>query len=376
MELRSVRYTSRRRWRVPLWALALLVLACVSLWNRRELLVERATFVLPDPTPTPSAVNPLAQARVHEAQGDLLKAAEFYGQVAAIETWNPQPLVDQSRLYILLKQIPKALAAAEEAVRRDDRHVDSLNALARALDWSGEYEEAVNTAVDALVLSPDNSRTLAILGEIYADVGNWYKAEDYLDQAAELAPLDVLVWRNKALLHEYRGEYTEGLAALEQGLSVDPSAWYLEIHKGRLYEALFEWENALEAYERALELNPNVSLTWDALGYGHFKVGNDLEARRNLERAVEVNSRDGLAMAHLGTVYYRMRNYEGAVDILSEALDLIEGTPRIEFLYQLGLAYVYKDPSECDKAKPWLLAALEIDPESGPALEGLESCPV
>ena len=376
MELRSVRYTRRRRRRFPLWTLGPLVLVGVLLWNQRGQLLQQGTALLPEPTPTPSAVNALAQARVNESQGDLLEAVMYYGQVAAIETWNPQPLVDQSRLYILLNQVSRALAAAEEAVRRDDRHVDSLNALARALDWSGEYEEAVNTAVDALVLSPDNSRTLAILGEIYADVGNWYKAESYLDQAAELAPLDVLVWRNRALLHEYRGEYQEGLAMLDQGLTVDPSAWYLEIHKGRLYEALFEWANALQAYERALELNPNVSLTWDALGYGHFKVGNDLEARRNLERAVEVNPQDGLAMAHLGTVYYRMRNYEGAVDILSEALELIEGTPRIEFLYQLGLAYVYKDPSECDKARPWLLAALEIDPESGPALEGLESCSV
>jgi hypothetical protein len=47
---------------------------------------------------------------------------------------------------------------------------------------------------------------------------------------------------------------------------------------------------------------------------------------------------------------------------------------RIEYYYSLGLAYIYKKPEECDKARVWLLKSLEIDPETSPALEGLRLC--
>ena len=47
---------------------------------------------------------------------------------------------------------------------------------------------------------------------------------------------------------------------------------------------------------------------------------------------------------------------------------------RIEHIYTLGLGHIYKNPTECDKALEWLYQALEIDPESGPALEGIALC--
>ncbi len=376
MELRSEPFTRHRRFRFPLWLGIIMVLLGISLYNRRDMFQGAAGTLQLDPTPTPNVIGWLAEARVYESQGRIRDALALYARVSALEQDDPETLVIQSRLHLLLDNVPQALEAAQAAVARDPEYVPGLNALARALDWAGEYEEAVDVAVEALTQEPDNSDTLAILGEVYADVGNWIRAQNYLDQALEANPLNVMAWRNQALLLERQGLYREALDALDRGLSVDPSAWYLEIHKGRLYEALLEWEEALAAYERAVELNPNTARTWDALGYGHFKVGNDLDALRTLKDAVAINPESGVAQAHLGTVYYRLRNYEQAVEVLNTALELLGDETRIEYLYQLGLAYIYKEPRECAKALPWLQKALDIDPNSGPALEGMAACPV
>ncbi len=376
MELRPASFTRRRRFRVPVWLGIAVLLLGISLYNRRDLFQGVPQIQQLDPTPTPNVIDWLAEARVYESQGRIREALALYAQVSAVEQDSPDTLVIQSRFHLLLDNIPQALAAAQAAVDRDPEHVPSLNALARALDWTGEYEKAVDVAVEALTHEPNNSDTLAILGEIYADVGNWIRSEQYLTQALEANPLNVMAWRNQAMLYEYQGLYQEALATLDQGLSVDPSAWYLEIQKGRLYEALFEWDEALAAYQRAVDLNPNTSRTWDALGYGHFKVGNDLDALRTLKVAVDIDPMNGVAQAHLGTVYYRLRNYEEAVIVLNTALELLGDQARIEYLYQLGLAYIYKKPSECDRALPWLQKALAIDPDSSPALEGLASCPL
>jgi Flp pilus assembly protein TadD len=53
------------------------------------------------------------------------------------------------------------------------------------------------------------------------------------------------------------------------------------------------------------------------------------------------------------------------------ALEL--GAAEPEYYYELGLALAYLE--RCDEARPWLLKALEVDPNAAPALEGLKLCP-
>ncbi len=379
MQLRDDLAVYRRGRRFPRWLLwvlgLLLLLSGFALYNRWEELLGNTALVVPATTSTPDTISLLARARVLESTGQLLEALTLYQEIARIEPEDPFALVAQSRIYLLFEETGQALATAQAAFALDSENPLVLNALGRALDWTGEYEAAVDILVEALTLNPHDADTLAILGEVYADVGNWGQADLYLSQALEADPQNILAWRNRALLLERQGLYREALGALDEGLALDSTAWDLEIYKGRLFEVLFEWDNALAAFQRAVDLNPYISDTWDALGFGHFKVGNDLEALRVLKKAVEINPQDGEAQAHLGSVYYRRRNYERAVDILALAVALLGDRARIEYLYQLGLAHIYKEPRECALAIPWLEAALEIDPQSPPALEGLAECP-
>jgi tetratricopeptide (TPR) repeat protein len=71
---------------------------------------------------------------------------------------------------------------------------------------------------------------------------------------------------------------------------------------------------------------------------------------------------------------YARRNYEDAADALEKGLNILGDDVRIEQIYTLGLAHIYKEPTECDKAIVWLRKALEVDPETGPALEGISLC--
>ena len=56
------------------------------------------------------------------------------------------------------------------------------------LDWLGRYDSASDFAFEALELEPDNPDVLAVLGEIYTDVGNWALAQEYLDEALVIDP--------------------------------------------------------------------------------------------------------------------------------------------------------------------------------------------
>ena len=112
----------------------------------------------------------------------------------------------------------------------------------------------------------------------------------------------------------------------------------------------------------------------DALGDGLYNNGDHLQAVRELRKAIEINPEFGFAQVHLGMALYARRNYEDAATHLDKGLRLVGDRARIEQFYTAGLAFIYKEPSECDKAIPWLQKALELDTESKPVIDGLTRC--
>jgi len=328
----------------------------------------------PTSTPTRSALSWQAEAQIHRLAGDYSAALAAYARAAQLEPDNADPLVAQAEIYMIDRHIKQAYALAAQAVKVAPQHVGALNIYARSLDWLGEYEAAINAALDALDLEPDNPTTLAILGEIYSDVGNWSRAQDYIDQALTIDPEHVLALRNQAVLYELQGNYKQAIAVFQQAIAVAPDQPDLYIEQGRQYQALNRWDEAIASYESAVSV-ASTAVTLDALGWGLYLSGDTLKAQRELRKAVEADDEYGPALAHLGMAYYARRNYEEAAPTLEKAVSILGDESRIEYYYSLGLAYIYKKPRECDKARPWLLKSLEIDPEAPPALEGLRLCP-
>jgi tetratricopeptide (TPR) repeat protein len=162
--------------------------------------------------------------------------------------------------------------------------------------------------------------------------------------------------------------------AYQRALDIAPNRFDLYIEKARQYRVgLLDYEKANEAYQKAVEVY-RTAMTLDALGDGLYNAGDHLQAVRVLREAIELNPTYAPAQVHLGMALYARRNYEDAVIALEAGLPALGESARIEQVYTAGLAHIYKDPPECDKAEPWLRMALERDPESGPALDGLRVC--
>jgi tetratricopeptide (TPR) repeat protein len=368
-------YRPRRRrkgvWRY--WPLMLLAALAIILYEQQPAWL-REPRLAPTAAPTRSAIAFLADAEIALRSGNVDGAVQAYEEVMRLEPTNSKPLAALSALYLIFQNVPKAEDLAEKAVALAPKDPEALNALARAEDWQGDYEVAVNNALDALEIDPKNATTLAILGEIYTDVGNWEVAEGYLEDARASDPENVLALRNTAYLNETRGNYDEAIAAYDQAIAVAPHRFDLYMEKGRQYRVgKLDYEKAIDAYRKAVEVYKS-AVTLDALGDGLYNAGDHLQAVRVLEEAVDLDPNYGPALVHLGMALYARRNYEDAATSLEKGLPLIGDSARVEQIYTAGLALIYKDPPECDKATGWLRKALALDPESGPALEGLSMC--
>lgn len=370
---RSYRPKRRRsKWRF-LWLLAILAVVAIVLYEQQpDWLVP--SDLQPTPIPTRGALSYLADAQNHLAGGDYGDAIDAFRQMIRLEPNDATAYIRLSELYLLLEDLERSYENAQQAVALEPDNPEALTALARIQDWRAEYDDAINNALDAQELDPESATTLAVIGEIYTDVGNWDVAQQYLEQALEIEPDNVLALRNLAHLYEWQGEYETSVELYKQAIEIAPDRFDLYIELGRQYRVgLYEYDLANDAYRQAVEAYES-AVTLDALGFGLYNVGDHLQAVRVLRDAVELDPNHGPSLVHLGMALYARRNYEDAVVALEKGVNILGEDARIEHIYTLGLGHIYKDPTECDKARKWLLRALEIDPETGPAIEGLGLC--
>jgi tetratricopeptide (TPR) repeat protein len=369
-------YRPRRRRRNFLerfWPFILIAVVAIVLYEQRPAWISPRTFE-PTAVPTRSAVSFLADAEIAYRSGKMDKALDAYQDVVRLEPGNPKAYAAMSAIYLILQNFDVSHEMAKKAVEVGPQDVDALNAMARILDWTDQYDAAAGYALDALEIEPNNGTTLAILGEIYTDIGNWDIAQGYLDRALESEPQNITALRNQAFLYEMRGNYEKAVDYYGRAIDAAPYRFDLYVGMGRQYRiGLQDFEKANEAYAKAVEVYES-PVTLSALGEGLYNSQDFPGALRALRRAIELDPDYGPAQVYYGMTLYARRNYEDAATHLEQGIALLGDRSRVDHFYTLGLAYIYKDPTECDKAMIWLDKAQEIAPGFNPILQGMAYC--
>ncbi|MBW8271036.1 tetratricopeptide repeat protein [Caldovatus aquaticus] len=124
-----------------------------------------------------------------------------------------------------------------------------------------------------------------------------------------------------------RGRFAEAAAAYDRAIarlgSPGPRDWALFYARGIARERSGEWPRAEADFKRALELSPEQPYVLNYLGYSWVEQGRNLdEARRMLERAVQLRPDDGNIADSLGWALFKLGDLRGAVHWLERAVEL------------------------------------------------------
>lgn len=226
--------------------------------------LEHAAQAAPDYRP---ALEALADA--YRAAGDDDGAATFRKLAESLEG-EPLPVYPD----------PVADMVESAAVVDADQHI----ARGRRLERFGEFGPAIAELEQALELEPGSREARISLLSVHAVQGDFGRAEESYEAAAEGPPSADLLY-NLGVLRSLQERYPEAIAAYQESIKLDP--------------------DRADAYSN--------------LGFAHELTGAEQQARRSYRRAIEVFPLHRLANLHLGRALLTSGDARGSLPYLRRA---------------------------------------------------------
>lgn len=120
----------------------------------------------------------------------------------------------------------------------------------------GQMEAAAGRWQQALDIEPDYAPALNFIGTYAISRGDLVTGRQYLERAISAAPKFAMAHANLSRLHGMQGNAEAALAAINEAINSDPTAWGAHVEKARLLEAKGETRAAAVYWEKALAYMP------------------------------------------------------------------------------------------------------------------------
>lgn len=302
------------------------------------------------PTPTRSLQSYAQEGEAHFAAGNLEKAIAAYKDAVRVEPNDPALWAELARIQVYSTsqittdkekktRLEEALQSVESGLIANKEYSQLYAVKAFALDWygissiSGEnwqdyLIQGEQAALKALQYDNTNAYALAYLAELLVDEQRWTQAQEYIKQALERDPTIMDVHRVSGYVLESISNYSQAIEEYKTAISITPNLNFLYISLGANYRKLANmsliesernryYDLALEAFDKASKINSRLGvkdpIPLSSIANTYVQLGSPLFASANMLAALNFKPEDSTSYGQLGVIYYKSRNYEGAI---------------------------------------------------------------
>ena len=281
-------------------------------------------------------------------RGDLDAAIDAADRAIRIAPESHSGYTLRGRARLSQNRVDEGLADLRQAVSFAGTDMEARLALAWALWKLGRNNEAAGEYEKVLRYNPDSPAALNNLGAIYGQQGRLLDAIPLFRHLLELSD-DADAAHNLANCYFYSDRMDEALAAYKRVLEIDPENIYAphglaETHEklGNEPEARRSFERAVEAYDRYLAA---AGTNAQILGYRAVcaaKLGRHSEALANIEEALKLSPDSGDLLFNAAQISSIAGLRDQALQYVRLAINA--GYPRQEFERDLAFADFQDDP--------------------------------
>ncbi|MEO6024112.1 MAG: XrtA/PEP-CTERM system TPR-repeat protein PrsT [Burkholderiales bacterium] len=221
-------------------------------------------------------------------------------------------------------------------------------------------KKAIEIIAPALKNWGDDPQILALAGDAYMQSGDFDKATQYLEKATTIDPKSAHIRAGLGLTRLAAGEGNAAIVDLEKAVSMDSNQYQADILLAMSYLNRREFDPALKALDSLEKKQPDNPLTYNFKGAAYVGKKDLVNARKNFERAVELNPTYFPATANLAQLDLQEKNPDAAKKRF-EAVLAKDKTSVQAMLALASLAMVNKQSKE---ALDWIHRARAANPKS------------
>jgi tetratricopeptide (TPR) repeat protein len=231
----------------------------------------------------------------------------------------------------------QAITIYKQALAADPKSVPALVALAEAYSNQGDHKESFATLQRAREQAPNS---LEVLRHLVVEAIRAGKSSAASDAATALrdksaGSLDDLYLASAALIESK--DYKSASEILEKITAERPTDAKATMALGIAYHGLERELDARRTLERALQLDPSLAEAEYQLALVYGAEGNIPDAIQHFERTVQLQPHHAEALYRLGKLRMDQGDVQRAIANLEESARLLPDVGYVH--YQLGLAY-------------------------------------
>ena len=176
--------------------------------------------------------------------------------------------------------LPKARAAINNALRLNPSDANAHNATAILATLSFDFKKAASSLNRVLSEDANNATSLYLHSELALAQLSPDRALSFAQQAREIEPLSPWVNVNLAIVHYWRGETSQALAALDNALELDSAYTWAYVWKARVLALQGNNNDAIDVMEACLTIDPFSTINAAYLGTLYSVQGNANKANQ------------------------------------------------------------------------------------------------
>jgi tetratricopeptide (TPR) repeat protein len=254
--------------------------------------------------------------------GHETRARELLDELLATDPDDPSRVARAAGVLAHRGHPRDAAARAEDwALRHPADHRGAL-LMAQVRLETGDTLGAVAAAQRAVAMAPDSAAPRFIVGRLLQSAGRYAAAESVWVGLARQGPGAARAGLDLAYCREQLGNMDGAVQAARDVLGSEPdNASALNFLSYLFADHDRDLPEAESLVSRALALEPDNGAYVDTRGWVYYRLGRLADARRELERAVQLTHGDPVVREHLGDVYKDLGLFDLAREQYQHGLD-------------------------------------------------------
>jgi eukaryotic-like serine/threonine-protein kinase len=261
--------------------------------------------------------------------------------------------------------IDNALAAAQEAKKRDANAPETHLAFGSLYTQTGNYGKAIEEIQEALKIRKSDNGYVR-LGRAYLANKQFDNAISAFETAVKMQPYD---WYNQdqlARAYLKKNRLNDALKHFQEAADRNRTNADLFNSMGIIYSEQGQWPKAIEVYQKALNLKKSAE-AYTNLGVAYYYAGQYQKAILFSQKAVDMDPNRSVLVGNLADAYRQAGQYEKAQILYDRAIELayeqLHTNPNdTDMIGNLALYYARK--GGFNNGLEWITRARAIDPKS------------